>query len=175
MSTPDPLTQFLSGANPYPFGMSLREHMQHYVDHIPHIVKLGRAEAADLQATAADLPEGDPAREDYFRKADQSITINRTMEAVHTDLTNLLEFVDWEHEFHNVGPTDLKPGSRALCLKLVHGSDPGTFRIAIEIHNGNTVAARVDLSRDEVVQTIEALTAGLGAMDDAAAHYESDS
>jgi len=175
MSTPDPLTQFLSGDNPYPFGMSLREHMQHYVDHIPHIIKLGRAEAADLQATAADLPEGDPAREDYFRKADNSIMINRTMEAVHKDLTSLLAFVDWEHEFHNIGPTDLRPGSRALMLKLVQGIDPGTFKIAVEIHNGNSTAARVDMSRDEIVQTIEALTQGLGVMDDAAADHESGS
>lgn len=175
MTTPDPTARFLSGDSPFPFGQSLRQHMQHYVEGIPHLIKLGTAEVKDLQASAADLPEGDPLREDYFRRADQSIMVNRTMEAVHKDLSHLLEFVDWEHEFHNVGPTDLRPGMRALFLKLVQGVDPGTFKIAIEIHNGNMTGARLDMSRDEVVQTVEALTSALGVMDDAAAHHESGS
>jgi hypothetical protein len=175
MTTPDPLTQFLSGDNPYPFGMSLREHIGRYVEHIPHIVKLYEAEANDMEASAQDYGDDNPFAKDFWRKAADVRTMAHTIDAVRKDLTRLLEFVDWEHSFHNIGPTDLRPGSRALILKLVQGVDPGTFKIAIEIHNGNSASARVDMSRDEIVQTIEALTGGLGAIDDAVAHHESDS
>lgn len=167
MTRPDPLTQYLSGSAPYPFGLSLREHMSAYVQGIPHAIKLGGSEIRDLRASAADLEDDDPLADDYRDRANRLATVNETMNAVYKDLTSLLEFVDWENSFHDVGDRDLRPGVRSLVLKLVGDKAESQYRIALEIHSGSERVARIEMSRDEVIKTRDSLTDGLRVLDDA--------
>lgn len=162
----DRTAEYLTG-NRYPLGRSIRDHFGAYVDNIPTLLDSNNALVNETLDRVKDMADDDPLTKEILEDTLRLNHVSQTMAAVHHDLSDLLAFIDWEHSFHEVAPTDMTPGHRSMVLQLVRRAD-GSLGIQCRMMNGGQTSAEIVIGRNEALALSHAFAGGVQAIDKAA-------